>query len=62
MSELELQEIGGGGKRLENPENPSAICFRLGKHIENRIGNLIRCARCQTVLYKEKKGKENAHN
>lgn len=39
----------------EETANPGVICFRLGKHVDYRIGNLIRCARCGKVIYREEK-------
>jgi hypothetical protein len=36
----------------EETLNATVICFRLGKHVDYGIGNLIRCARCGKIIYR----------
>lgn len=60
---IKIQEAAAAAVVRENLTteetlNAGVICFRLGKHIDYRIGNLIRCARCGKIIYSEKK--ENA--
>jgi len=34
--------------------NPSVECMRTA-HLTVRVGKLVRCLRCQTIIYREKK-------
>jgi hypothetical protein len=61
MNTLETIEIpaaaadNAAALTVEETKNATVICFRLGKHIDYRIGNLIRCARRGKIIYQEKR-------